>query len=53
MMSELYIDSSELDLLSDIDENLRKELSALEESTDREIQKHLLQIIKIKDFLWT
>lgn len=56
-----HIDELTTELYGDFDFNdtqksndlLREELAKLEENTQREVQEKLLQIIKIRNYLWT
>ena len=51
MTTELYSEDTFIE--SSLFDTLKEELASLENSTDIEVQKHLLQIVKIRQYLWT
>lgn len=53
MMSELYDEESLMEFVDKSNDPKYEELSALEKQTETEIQQNLLQIVKIREYLWT
>ena len=53
MMSELYTEKSLMEYVDKPDDPRYEEMSALEKQTEKEIQKNLLEIVKIRQYLWT
>lgn len=53
MMSELYDGKSLMEFDDKSDNPIYEEMSALEKQTETEIQQNLLEIVKIRQYLWT
>jgi hypothetical protein len=53
MMSELYDEKSLMEFVDKSDDPRYEEMSALEKQTESEIQQNLLEIVKIRQYLWT
>jgi hypothetical protein len=52
-MSELYDEKSLMEFVDKSDDPRYEEMSALEKQTESEIQQNLLEIVKIRQYLWT
>ena len=52
-MSELYDEKSLMEFVDKSDDPRYEEMSVLEKQTETEIQQNLLQIVKIREYLWT
>jgi hypothetical protein len=53
MMSGLYDEKSLMEFVDKSDDPRYEEMSALEKQTETEIQQNLLEIVKIREYLWT
>ena len=53
LMSELYDEKSLMEFVDKSDDPRYEEMSALEKQTETEIQQNLLEIVKIRQYLWT
>ena len=53
LLSELYDEKSLMEFVDKSTDPKYEEMSALEKQTDKEIQQNLLQIVKIREYLWT
>ena len=53
MLSELYDEESLMEFVDKSDDLKYEELSTLEKQTESEVQQNLLQIVKIREYLWT
>ena len=53
MMTELYDEESLLEFADKSNDPAYDELTELEKKTETDIQKNLLQIVKIREYLWT
>ena len=53
LMSELYDEESLMKFVDKSDDPKYEELSALEKQNEKEIQQNLLEIVKIRQHLWT
>ena len=53
MLSELYDEESFMKFDDKSENPIIKELSALEKQTEKEIQQNLVEIVKIREHLWT
>ena len=53
LMSELYDEKSLMEFVDKSDDPRYEEMSVLEKQTETEIQQNLLQIVKIREYLWT
>ena len=53
MLSELYTEDNLMEFIDKSDDRKYEELSALEKQTEKEIQQNLLEIVKIREYLWT
>jgi hypothetical protein len=53
LMTELYDEKSLMEFVDKSDDPRFEEMSALEKQTESEIQRNLLEIIKIRQHLWT
>jgi len=53
MMSDLYDEKSLMEFVDNSDDPRYEEMSALEKQTETEIQQNLLEIVKIRQYLWT
>jgi len=53
MMSELYDEESLMEFVDKSDNPNYEEMSTLEKQTETEIQRNLLEIVKIREYLWT
>ena len=53
MLSELYDEKSLMEFVDKSDDSRYEEMSALEKQTETEIQQNLLEIVKIRQYLWT
>lgn len=53
MLSESYNEEHFMKFVDKPENPIRKELSALEKQTETEIQQNLVEIVKIREYLWT
>ena len=53
LISELYDEESLMKFVDKSDDPKYEELSFLEKQTEKEIQQNLLEIVKIRQYLWT
>ena len=53
MMSELYDEKSLMEFVDKSGDPRYEEMSALEKQTESEIQQNLIEIVKIRQYLWT
>lgn len=53
LLSDLYDEKSLMEFVDKSDDPRYEEMSALEKQTETEIQQNLLEIVKIRQYLWT